>query len=443
MKEDCYALYGYQFFQKDEIVHYYPFISGFYWYGADDCYECDSKELEKYFIKKFYKDAEERMHGLINTLSIAYFDTVRVYGEGFNTRIYNKGKCLDSLGNECEPGIQRCCFKSMQVHSSAADTSNRQVDSLTYWPNNSGIEPPCGPGCEDDCDILKRSVDAALGDCDMPCNEGPWIPTSEDSIDISHLLNGCPGFKIKIYYSYRNPVSPPCPKNYKDARYDSVSYIGPDSCISQLTAAEVSSFVNEWLLKRSALDNLAPLDCKEQFRLVNALCESDFDTVTKTGLGICLPLYNEQLGCCWGQYLVCRDADSTITFTKIDGTEFIGDTCMWFTRPCVPICEEVTNSLSADPDNPFGENSFDRLYLSMEKMNRGETLVISSAKNIINMKSKFISGDDIIIYDLFGKVVGDTKSIDKIYENYERGIYFIVDRDEGNVLKIIKILVEK
>lgn len=445
---DCYDEAGKTPFKPNEVIQYYPFISGFYWYGADNCYLCDSRKLEEYFIKKFYTDAEEKMPGLINDLSICYIvtptDTIRTHCEGFPTYYYTVGKCLDSLGNECgPPGIQRCCHIRINVNSSAADTTHRVVDSLTYYPAASGPEPPCASGCEDDCDTKKSSMGAALGGCDLPCNDGPWIPLSKDSVDISHLLNGCTGFTIDIKYSYRNSTSPPCPKEYKDIRFDTVYYNGPDSCIMQLDPAQLSSFVNEWLLKESALNSLAPNECREQYRLVNALCVTGYDTVTKTALYNCNPINNAQYGCCWGQYMVCRNGGNKITFTKLDGTVNVGDTCQWFTRPCIPICEEVTHSLSADPNNPFGENSFEKIYLSMEEMNKGETLVISSVNSIENLKSKFISGKEIAIYDLFGKAVGNTDTVDRIYDNLDSGIYFILDKEGDNILKIIKIFVQK
>lgn len=238
-------------------------------------------------------------------------------------------------------------------------------------------------------------------------------------------------------------MSPPCPKEYKDIRFDTVYYNGPDSCIKQLDPAQLSSFVNEWLLKESALTTLAKGQCREQYRLVNALCVTGYDTVTKTALYNCNPINNIQYGCCWGQYMVCKAFNGKITFTKLDGTVNVGDTCQWYTHPCIPICEEVTHSLSADPNNPFGENSLERIYLTMENMDKGETFVLTSIKSIETLKSKFIFGNDIVIYDLFGKSVGNTNMIDRIYDNLNNGIYFIVDKDKDNILKIIKVFVQK
>ncbi|MER3328191.1 MAG: hypothetical protein RIF34_01345, partial [Candidatus Kapaibacterium sp.] len=344
LNTECYGE-EYEEYQDDEVQFYYPFISGIYWYGEDDCYECETDKLELYFLEQFYKDAEEEMPGIINNLSVAYIDTNRIHADGIATYYYTIGKCYDGTGRECDSYTQRCCANRINVNSDATDTLNREVDSITYFPAGSGPLPPCPGSCEDGCDPKKKSLLAGLSTCSIPCNEGLWIADSSETITIDSLLTGCSGCTITIYYSYRNNNNPSCPDNYKDARFDSISYNCPTSCILQLTPEEMVSYVNDWLLKYSEINNIGTNDCRDNYRLVNALCVTDFDTVAQTGLGNCNPIQNDMLGCCWGRYLVCNIGDSVYTAVKIDGSEMIGDTCVWFTRPCIPICDNVYNSI--------------------------------------------------------------------------------------------------
>jgi len=443
LNTQCYGE-EYKEYQDDEVQSYYPFISGIYWYGEDDCYECESDKLELYFIENFYKDAEEEMPGIINNLSVCYFGGIRVHCEGIATQYYTIGKCYDNDGKECDKGTQRCCTNRINVNSDATDTLNRQVDSITYFPGGSGPLPPCPGSCEDGCDPKKKSLLAGLSTCAIPCNEGLWIADSSETITIDSLLTGCSGCTIKIHYSYRNNNNPSCPDNYKDARFDSISYDCLDnSCIDQLTPEEMVAYVNEWLLKYSIVNNVPLGGCRDNYRLVNALCVTDFDTISHTGLGDCNPLYNDQLGCCWGRYLVCQVAPNEYTAVKIDGSEMIGDTCVWFTRPCIPICDNVYNSIMSDPNDPFGENTFEDVYRAMETIEKAESYVVSSVNEGINVYDKIGRESKVLIYDLFGKLVGNENTLPIMYQHLVKGTYFITVKVGNNVLKIYKIYIEK
>lgn len=440
---ECYDRYDKSAFGTNEVIQYYPFISGFYWYGAENCYLCDSKTLELYFMKKFYSDAETEMPGIINDLSICYLGGQRVHCEGFPVYYYTVGKCLDSLGNQCGPGVEICCANSISVYSATTDTNNRMIDSIVSFPGGSGALPRCLPTCDEDCDTKKKSLLAGLSKCLIPCNDGPWTSATSPPIKIDSLLVGCTNCEITIHYSWRSANSPPCPDNYRDARFDSISYNCPSNCILQISPEEMVTYVNNWLLKYSALNNIQLGKCKDNFRLVNALCVTDYDTVAHTGLGNCNPLHDYQLGCCWGRYLVCKVGDDEYTATKIDGSEMIGDTCAWYTRPCVPICDEVNNSLAMDPNNPFGENSFEEVFRSMELISKAESLVITSVEEGKLLSDNIDTNVELLIYDIYGKIVGNRNTLSIVYEHLNRGTYFINVKNKENVLKIYKIYIEK
>ncbi|MCB0701252.1 MAG: hypothetical protein KDC55_00960 [Ignavibacteriae bacterium] len=443
LNTECYYLYGKQDYQDDEVQYYYPFISGIYWYGDDDCYECDTDGIESKFLEQFYTDAEDEMPGIINNLSVCYVGGQRIHCEGIATQYYTIGKCYDNDGKECDKATQRCCTNRVNINSSAADTLNREVDSVTYFPLLSDPLPPCPGSCEDGCDPKKKSLLAGLSTCAIPCNEGLWVSDSSETITIDSLLTGCSGCTIKIYFSYRNNNNPSCPDNYKDARFDSISYNCPTSCILQLTPEEMVSYVNDWLLKYSLVNNVPLGQCRDNYRLVNALCVTDYDTLTHTGLGNCNPIHNDQLGCCWGRYLVCKIDDSTYTAVKIDGSEMIGDTCVWFTRPCIPICDNVYNSIMSDPNDPFGVNTFEDVYRSMEVVDKAESYVVSSVNDGVNVYDKIGRESEVLIYDLFGKLVGNENTLPILYQHLVKGTYFITVKEGNQVLRIYKIYVEK
>ncbi|MER3330234.1 MAG: hypothetical protein RIF34_11690, partial [Candidatus Kapaibacterium sp.] len=321
------------------------FIAGMYWDGGIDCYLCDVTKMREYFTKVYYTELEERIPGIINKMTVKAVenlqgDTVRAYDPSTSVSVGTVGICIDSTGYECDPDTKRCCERQTNIYSSIENLEDRTIDSISSLIGQNEVYPDsCIYPCYTDCEPIVRSKNSAQAGCDFPCNIGPWTSDSSGTVIIDSLLNGCTGFSIKIYYSYRNSTSPPCPENYKDIRFDSIAYFGPDSCIQQIEHSAIISYVNLWLLTKSGMDYLLPNRCKTEFRLVNAVCVTDYDTLTNTGLAPCNPSFNDMLGCCWGLYTICRDDNGNLTYIKQDGTEFIGDTCTWFTRPCIPVCD--------------------------------------------------------------------------------------------------------
>lgn len=446
---DCYNEKEKAALDSNERLEANIFISGMYWDGGIDCYLCDKTKMREYFTKKYYTDLEVREPGILNRLTVKAVvngqgDTVRAYDPSTSIAIGTVGVCIDSSGIECDPEIKRCCQSYSNIYSSIEDIENRTIDSVSSFLGQNLVYPDsCISPCTPECEPITRSKNSALAGCDFPCNDGTWTSDSSGTINIDSLLNGCTGFSIKIYYSSRSSTSPPCPENYKDIRFDSIAYFGPDSCILQIQNSAIITYVNIWLLTKSAL-GFIPIDrCKTEFRLVNAVCVTDFDTLTNTGLGPCNPLYNDQLGCCWGQYVICRTGFDSYTYTKLDGTEFIGDTCTWFTRPCIAVCDEVIQSLSQNPNDLYGPNSFERFYSAMEGMKKGESYVITSTNVAKSIKSKILPNNEAIIYDIMGNALGQRKALDYMYDDLDRGVYFILEKNEDEVLRIIKVYIEK
>lgn len=426
------------------------FISGLYWEGSGtDCYECDKTKLKDYFSLVYYSELEDRIPGIINNMTVdakSYpnGDTLKTYNTSSTVSITTVGDCINNQGLKCNPETQYCCSVNANISSSTVDINSRSIDSLydIIW-NNQVFPQTCLPPCEPICEPISRSKNSALAGCDFPCNDGPWTSDSSEVINVDSLLNGCTGFSIKIYYSTRYSTSPPCPESYKDIRFDSIQYFGPDSCMLQIQLSAFVTYANIWLLTKSGMENLLPGDCKTEFRLVNAICVTDFDTLTKTGAGPCNPLHNDQLGCCWGLYTICRGSDNKLTYTKLDGTDFIGDTCVWFTRPCIAVCEEVIHSLAQNPNDLYGQNSFERFYSTMEGMKKGESYVVSSTYEAKSINTKIHSNNEAVIYDLMGNALGKRRALDYMYDYLDRGVYFILEKNKDEVLRIIKVYIEK
>lgn len=448
LKFDCYTDIQKAVIDPGEDIRVGLFISGMYWDGGDNCYECDINKMKEYFTLVYYSELEDRIPGIINNMTIRATvtpngDTLKIYSNSTSFKVATTGDCVNDAGLKCNPENRYCCSMNVNLYSSTDDINNRTVDSLTDYIWTGQVFPQaCDTLCVAMCEPISRSKNSALSGCDFPCNIGPWTSVISDTIVIDSLLNGCTGFSIVIYYSYRNSTSPPCPEKYKDIKFDSISYNGPDSCIQQIEHSAIISYVNIWLLTKSAID-LFRGDCKTEYRLVNAICVTDFDTLTNTGLGPCNPTQNDMLGCCWGLYLICRDLEDRLTYVKLDGTEFIGDTCTWFTRPCIAVCDEISQSLAQNPNDLYGPNSFERFYIAMEGMEKGESYLITSTEIAKSINLKLHPNNEVVIYDIMGNKLGKRKALDYMYDDLERGVYFILEKNQDEVLRIIKVYIEK
>lgn len=449
LKYNCYTDIQKAVLDSGEDIRVGLFISGMYWDGGNNCYECDINKMKEFFTLVYYSELEERIPGIINKMTVwaeAYQngDTLKTYRNSTSLTISTNGDCVNEAGLKCDPETRYCCSMAANLYSSTDDLNNRKVDSITAYIWHGGLFPQtCDSNCIEICEPISRSKNSALAGCDFPCNDGTWTSDSSDVINVDSLLNGCTGFSIKIYYSTRSSTSPPCPENYKDIRFDSIQYFGYDSCMKQIQLSAFVSYANIWLLTKSGMEYLLIGECKTEFRLVNAICVTDFDTLTKTGAGPCNPLHEYQLGCCWGLYTICRTGPKDFTYTKLDGTEFIGDTCVWYTRPCIAVCDEVSQSLAQNLNDLYGQNSFERFYSTMEGMKKGESYVISSTNEVKSLSSKLLPNCEVVIYDIMGNKLGKRKALHYMFEDLERGVYFILEKNKDEVLRIIKVYIEK
>jgi hypothetical protein len=439
LKVECTPLYD-STSREYGLYDYYPYIAGMYWLGDYDCYECDRIDIIKYFLSQFYTDAEQEYPGIINDLSLNYADSSWTYTGGYNHFYYTPRKCLDSLGNECEPGIVACCSNKFEMKSSIGDTNNREVDSIVIRGVTSS--PPCPTGCIKDCDSEQRSVESVFGDCTIPCNDGPWTPEVSNVIDISHLADGCSNLDMHIHFSSRDG-SPPCPKNYKDVRLDSITYMGPDSCMLKVDHIDLTNFINGWMLTYKAEQNLLIDQCRDEFRVINSICLIDYDTVNNTGLGSCYPFYYEELGCCWAQYTICRTDTNEYSFTKVDGSAVMADTCQQPYAPCVSVCEEMSGLYAPSEDDMYGDHSMENLFNTLHSFERAKSYAIKSEESSRTMEKLFDKDSEIVIYDLFGKKLGSRYDLPYMYSKLHQGVYFIMEKDNDRVVSITKVYIEK
>ena len=436
---DCTPLYD-STSKEYGLYDYYPYIAGMYWLGDYDCFECDRLDIIKYFLSKFYTDAEQEYPGIINSLSLAYQDSSWSYTGGYNHLYYTPRRCLDSLGNECEPGIVACCSNRFEMISSKADTNNREVDSIIVR----GItdSPPCPTGCTKDCDSEIRSVESVFGDCTIPCNDGPWTPQTSPIIDISQFAEGCSNLDMHIHFSYRDG-SHPCPKNYKDVRLDSITYMGPDSCILKVDYIDLVNFINGWMLRYKAENDLDLFECRDEFRVINSICLIEYDTVSNTGLGDCQPFHNDDLGCCWAQYTICRTGAEEYTYTKVDGSAVLADTCRQPYAPCVSVCEEMSGLYAPSKNDMYGDHSMENLFNTLHSFERAKSYAIKSEESSRMIEELYDKDASIVIYDLFGKKLGSRYDLPYMYSKLHQGVYFIMEKDKDRVVSITKVYIEK
>lgn len=97
----------------------------------------------------------------------------------------------------------------------------------------------------------------------------------------------------------------------------------------------------------------------------------------------------------------------------------------------------------SDPNDPFGENTFEDVFRSMERVDKAESYLVSSIDESKNIYDKIGRESKILIYDLFGKLVGNDSTLPILYEHLYKGTYFITVKEGNNIVKIYKIYIEK
>lgn len=107
------------------------------------------------------------------------------------------------------------------------------------------------------------------------------------------------------------------------------------------------------------------------------------------------------------------------------------------------VCDEVIHSLAQNPNDLYGQNSFERFYSTMEGMKKGESYVVSSTNEAKSINTKIHSDNEAIIYDLMGNALGKRRALDYMYDYLDRGVYFILEKNKDEVLRIIKVYIEK
>lgn len=79
----------------------------------------------------------------------------------------------------------------------------------------------------------------------------------------------------------------------------------------------------------------------------------------------------------------------------------------------------------------------------MEGMKKGESYVISSTNEVKSLSSKLLPNCEVVIYDIMGNKLGKRKALHYMFEDLERGVYFILEKNKDEVLRIIKVYIEK
>ena len=79
----------------------------------------------------------------------------------------------------------------------------------------------------------------------------------------------------------------------------------------------------------------------------------------------------------------------------------------------------------------------------MEVVDRAESYVVSSVNDGVNLYDKIGRESEVLIYDLFGKLVGNENTLPILYQHLVKGTYFITVKEGNHVLRIYKIYLEK